>query len=449
MTNTTKPDVSVIVPIYNIEQFLPDCLNSLLTQDGVSFELICINDGSTDQSGNIATEFSIKNPQIKIININNSGLSVARNTGMQHACGKYICFIDGDDQLKPNALIDLFTHAELCKLDVAYFNASTIFETPELELKNKNLPQTGERTHSYLGVMLGTDLALNYLDKDEFAPVVTLGFYNLDFLKSIGLYFIPGIIHEDISFSFSVWMNAKRCMHVDQPYYSRLIRNGSIMTSLNKAKSFVGHAISVYQIINHPAITSKNDFELAQRLSKFYSLHCAYLVKDPNAFEGAQKMVHNWPNFQEQLFMQHLLTIVYEANQSYRRGLYAASEELSQPDGLHKRVTVPCAGYIDNVTFEPSANDSQSGYTVTIEGWMLLWDTTAVENIELLIDKEQRLLPLTFTTISRPDVIQHFVRGEVVCGFKATFKVASTFSSVRLMGCLNHNIQSEEMFWSA
>ena len=98
-------DLSIIVPVYNVEAYLSECIESLLGQHNISFEIILINDGSTDSSGSIANQYATKDNRIKVIHRKNGGASVARNTGMKIAQGEYIAFIDSDDWVKENSSI--------------------------------------------------------------------------------------------------------------------------------------------------------------------------------------------------------------------------------------------------------------------------------------------------------------------------------------------------------
>ena len=96
--------LSIIVPVYNVADYLPKCLDSLLVQDlsQNEYEIIVVNDGSTDNSGKIAEEYSKTYSNIILINQENQGLSGARNTGIQNAKGEYVQFVDSDDYLEPN-----------------------------------------------------------------------------------------------------------------------------------------------------------------------------------------------------------------------------------------------------------------------------------------------------------------------------------------------------------
>ena len=90
------PKISVIIPVYNVEKYLAECLTSVVNQTFKDIEIICVNDGSTDNSPKILKEFAQKDSRIKIINQENQGLSAARNTGLDVATGEYVSFIDSD-----------------------------------------------------------------------------------------------------------------------------------------------------------------------------------------------------------------------------------------------------------------------------------------------------------------------------------------------------------------
>lgn len=104
--------VSIIVPVYNVEKYLARCLNSLIEQTLYEIEIICVDDGSTDNSPKILKQYADKYPNIKIITQTNKGLSAARNTGMNHAQGKYIGFVDSDDWIDKDFYEKLFYTAQ-------------------------------------------------------------------------------------------------------------------------------------------------------------------------------------------------------------------------------------------------------------------------------------------------------------------------------------------------
>ena len=116
-------EISITVPVYNVEKYLPRCLNSLVNQTfKLDYEIICVDDGSTDNSGKILDDFAQKYPKIKVIYQENAGLSEARNTALKYVTGKYTMFVDSDDFIAPNALEDLYNYAQKHNSDVVIFD---------------------------------------------------------------------------------------------------------------------------------------------------------------------------------------------------------------------------------------------------------------------------------------------------------------------------------------
>ena len=101
--------ISVIIPVYNVENYLKRCLNSVLNQTLKDIEIICVNDGSTDDSAQICEEYALKDERFSVFHQENKGVSAARNKGLSLAEGEYICFIDSDDSIKENYLSHLLS----------------------------------------------------------------------------------------------------------------------------------------------------------------------------------------------------------------------------------------------------------------------------------------------------------------------------------------------------
>ena len=120
---TFKPKVSVIIPIYNVQNFLIDCLDSIVKQSLKEIEIICVNDGSTDDSLSLLLNYSKIDNRIMIIDQRNRGLSEARNTGIKFSNGEFIYFLDSDDLLRLNALYELYEYSKKYNLDIIYFQS--------------------------------------------------------------------------------------------------------------------------------------------------------------------------------------------------------------------------------------------------------------------------------------------------------------------------------------
>lgn len=219
-----KFKVSFIIPIYNVEKYLGNCIESLLQQDldHSEYEIILINDGSTDSSGEIATTYSEKYDNISLYHQDNSGLSVARNLGMDHVQGKYTIFVDSDDAWFPNKLKNLIEVCDKNNLDICFFGfiRNTPFG-PEKGYKQpfkNNLIYTGEE------ILLHRLRVASIWDK----------VYRTDFINKYRYY--PGISHQDVEFNFRTLPFAKRIMFVDTVAYNYTWNDNSISRSKEKQK---------------------------------------------------------------------------------------------------------------------------------------------------------------------------------------------------------------------
>ena len=124
----SSPLVSIIVPVYNCQRFLPDCLDSLLAQDLRSFEIICVDDGSSDGSLKILTEYAARYPEIRVISQKNAGVSAARNRGLSLAEGKYVCFCDSDDLFLVGTLSQVVQCAQTYDAQLCFFEMRRVPE---------------------------------------------------------------------------------------------------------------------------------------------------------------------------------------------------------------------------------------------------------------------------------------------------------------------------------
>jgi len=138
----TKPLISVIVPVYNVEKYLPMCLNSILAQTFKDFELICVDDGSTDNGLAILQEYAQKDKRVKVIHQENQGLVGARNSGIQVARGEYLCFVDSDDRIHSQLLEICLDLSQKEKADWVVFQLKEVaadFNIDEVEYDLKKL----------------------------------------------------------------------------------------------------------------------------------------------------------------------------------------------------------------------------------------------------------------------------------------------------------------------
>lgn len=227
------PIVSVIVPVYNVAAYLRVCLDCLRGQTLRNIEVICVNDGSTDQSRDILSEYASADLRIQIVDQENRGLSEARNAGARVSSGKYLYFMDSDDLLEPDALELLVSDMEERALEFLCFNAIAFGEDPESEkLASEKNRDYFQRKLDERRIYTGRDLFLEMKTNPHnhfVTPVWTSMILRAFFLKE-NIWFYPGILHEDELWTFSVLMRAQRVGCLNKTLYHYRVRKSSIMT---------------------------------------------------------------------------------------------------------------------------------------------------------------------------------------------------------------------------
>ena len=221
------PQFTIIIPVYNVSSYLHDCLDSVLAQSFTDYEVICINDGSTDGSGEILNECAKMNDQIQVIHQANKGLSAARNAGILVAKGNYIFFLDSDDWMEPNALKILTDKAN--NEDIICFNGRRYFEDGSLEVPDEGITESN---------LSGWDYYNQYaLKPRKFHFVCTvLRIYRREFLLQHQLFFEEGIFHEDNLFTPIACYYAKSVKVIPDILYVYRIRANSITQNFENTR---------------------------------------------------------------------------------------------------------------------------------------------------------------------------------------------------------------------
>ena len=229
----SHPKVSIIVPVYNVEKYLDKCMSSLLGQTLSDIEIICVNDGSTDDSIDILKSYAREDNRIKVVSQENQGVSVARNNGFVVANGDYVYFMDSDDFLELDAIKILYSYAVLEDLDILYFNGVLEYYDDNLKEKYSIYGQRFSRKHVYPGVVKGKEMFIAMYPNKDYRVNLPLQLLKRSYVTRNNLKFFPGIICEDVLFTFSAILHADRVSYVDRILYHRLIRENSITTNDN------------------------------------------------------------------------------------------------------------------------------------------------------------------------------------------------------------------------
>lgn len=234
-------DVSVIVPAYNVELYIAECLDSLLVQEVPELQIICVDDGSTDGTPGVLEAYAQRNDCIQVVTKSNGGLSSARNEGLSYAIGEYVHFCDADDLLKPGSLARLVERARCANADIVYFDADSFFEDEALRENHAEYETYYHRQHCYGDPTSGIRLLVEMSKRNEWLPSVPIQLYRRAFLQENNLQFIPGITHEDNAFSYCAAIKAEVVFHFGESFYLRRVRGDSIMTSGNSSKNVIGY----------------------------------------------------------------------------------------------------------------------------------------------------------------------------------------------------------------
>lgn len=265
-------ELSIIIPVYNVQDYLSRCLDSCIQQDisPDDYEIIIVNDGSTDNSLNIAQRYSKKFNNIAIVTQVNKGLSSARNTGLEAANGKYVWFIDSDDWIETNIVKNLLSIVSLNRLDVLCFNLRLVDENNATTPYHISIP---EKFDIYSGE--------EFITKIKVAPAAWAAIFRREFLLENQLLFYEGILHEDMEFTPRAYSLARRISVVSIAVYNYFQRSGSIMKSANfhkKSKDLLIVAESLYSFAEthfdkkspaYDCIMEKVAFAFTQSLAYF------------------------------------------------------------------------------------------------------------------------------------------------------------------------------------
>lgn len=222
-----KISISIIIPVYNVEKYLADCLDSVVNQIIPFDEIIVVNDGSTDKSGKICFYYKVKNPEIILIEQENAGLSEARNVGLKKATGDYIVFLDSDDKVSPDMCKVLKETIEKnVELDVVYYASEIIKDIP-IAISDDEYSRNNEIADNILN---GFD-SLKILFPAYYQMSACMAAYRKNFLNDCDIMFIKGILYEDRFFSLRVITEAEKVIYITYKLYIRRFRADSIVTS--------------------------------------------------------------------------------------------------------------------------------------------------------------------------------------------------------------------------
>lgn len=290
--------MSVIIPVWNVEKYLPGCLNSVLCQSYQNLEIICINDGSPDCSPEILKEFAVSDRRIKIITQHNQGLSAARNAGIKVVSGEYIFFLDSDDYLHPQAIEILVTLAKKTGSDLTICDFMKTDETYKPIKPDKIVSEINYQ-------VLNNPLDL-YLNRDKRVTCTVWNrLYHRKLIKN--LQFINGIVFEDVPFTSCLLSTLDKVTYTPEELCCYFVGSSSITRSsfsIHKLKSYVKGLQYIFEYYkqHHPGKLKK--------IKKFLiSWHVRVLI---NSFRKSESKVRKelrkeMKNCLRKLYQQHMI----------------------------------------------------------------------------------------------------------------------------------------------
>lgn len=278
--------ISVVIPIYNIKDYIHKCIESILNQTFTDFELLLIDDGSSDGSQIICDEYQLKDNRITVIHKKNGGLSSARNTGIKKAKGKYICFIDGDDYIDNDMLEIMYEYTIRENADIVEVGSRWIYPNKTLEYCVKDT------------IVCDNFTALEmYLESRCFTAVAWNKLYRLSLFEDIK--YPEGCLHEDIGTTYKLLYKAKNLVSINQVKYNYIQRN----TSISYMKFTKSHLVAlefwekIYNFIkdiNHKKLISRCYISFIYFALGWYVRAVKSGVKDKEILEYITRLVKHY-----------------------------------------------------------------------------------------------------------------------------------------------------------
>lgn len=262
------PLVTIIVPVYNSEKYLEQCIQNLLNQTYHNLQIILVNDGSTDRSLDICKRTT--DQRVEVYSKQNGGASSARNVGIAYRKGEYILFVDSDDYLKDNAVEMLVSTAVSNNADCVYYEADNDAENTSIKVKKDGLSHAIQYPTTD-----GNNLIELILEQKNYHAVPFLYFAKSS-LYDKGLRFEEGIMFEDELFSFELLRSCGKVVCLKQKLYLRNVRSGSVMTSSGKEEFRFQSITVVFERLLEQFAKSKDDKVLNTYLSRIAMLWLDY-----------------------------------------------------------------------------------------------------------------------------------------------------------------------------
>ena len=243
------PLISIIVPVYNTEKYLSKCLDSILNQSYKNLEIILVDDGSKDGSGDICDKYAAVDSRIKVIHKENEGVSKARNTALEIATGDYIGFVDSDDTINPEMFKILYNNLVNNEVEISICDFKMVYNDREEHLNKENLSMRLSSDKAIENILLGKYFQGHLCNKLFKANVIG----ELRFDEDIYVY-------EDMLLVIKAILNSKNVFFDSAPLYDYYMREGSALHATFNHKRYSAHTacVRILDEINHSTVENKD-----------------------------------------------------------------------------------------------------------------------------------------------------------------------------------------------
>ena len=277
--------LSFILPVYNVEAFLPRCLDSILGQMDDSCEIITVDDGTPDSSGRICDEYAARDSRVKVLHKKNGGPSSARNAGVRMAEGEYICFVDSDDFIEENTVPKLLNWIQDTHLDLCFLQAAKVYSDGSRESVREDIRSQFVRGKDRTQV-------LRYLaSRNTFSGGPWGKLYRREFLLKNNITFPEGRISEDLVFCLAVYLRAEGIDCLDFPFYCYCQQRADSLTSVITPSYYNDTFLFIEEVVRDYGQTGRPenvDGELALSAAAFeYAVLVWQTLALPEAYRDA------------------------------------------------------------------------------------------------------------------------------------------------------------------
>lgn len=295
--------ISIVIPVYNVEKYLDECILSVINQTYKNLEILLIDDGSTDSSYDICCKYSEQDDRIQIINKKNGGQASARNLGIDRATGEYIYFLDSDDYIKGTAIEEVTNYMKNNDLDLCYFSADVVIEDDDLSW-NKEMYIKHSRYTPNNGITILKEL----VDNNEYTCQNCMFISKLSLLKLNNIRYTEGYIYEDNYFAFMLAIYSQKSGVLNESFYIRRIRKGSTMTENFVLKKRIDSYKVVLNDFSHIKTNNKTVKKMIKKFKRGFAIAIINFARQLDDLED-KKVIQNY--FKEKHYYKDLKLYIY------------------------------------------------------------------------------------------------------------------------------------------